>query len=441
LTEHLAAEDLAKFASGGLSAEKRRWLIRHLVAGCPQCARTLAARGGVAPAAVPTDTYDGPVERAMARACRVAAGRRKALAILTSLLSGERTWQMLTAAEVAALGRLPQVGALVEAGRSMRHHDPLAALQFAKLARYAAARLRADEFGRRPVADLRALVWAELGNSYRVTDDLVRAGRAFNRAIYWSRRGSRSNLLLARIADLLTSLLCAQRRFAEALDVMMVVFESHAAEGRNHLAGRALIGAANAANWLGDTGQALAILRRGFDLLDYDRDPHLAAQAVRNMLSLLVDLGHFRAARRLLWRGRQLFTEHGNAQDLLRIRWMEGRIYAGLDDFARAEEAFKESRAGLAELGQIYVSALAGLDLAALWARQGRVEEIYALATEMIATFRAMRVAREAIVSLLILQRACGAEGAQLLEIIDVVVSFLKDLEQQPARRDLTGST
>jgi tetratricopeptide (TPR) repeat protein len=436
LTEHLAPEDLASFASGGLPAEKRRWLIRHLVAGCPLCARTLAERGGVAPGAVPADTYDGPVERAVERACRVAAGRREALAILTSLLSGERTWQMLSAAEMAALGRLPQVGALVEAGRSLRHHDPLAALQFARLARYAADGLKVDEFGARPVADLRALVWAELANSYRMTDDLTRAERAFNRAIHWSKRGSRSNLLMARIADLLTSHLCAQRRFAEALDVMMVAFESHAAEGRNHLAGRALIGAANAANWLGETGQALVILRRGFDLLDYDRDPHLAAQAVRNMVTMLVDLGHFRAARRLLWRGRQLFTEHGNTQDLLRIRWMEGRIYAGLADFARAEEAFKESRAGLAELGQVYVSAMAGLDLAALWARQGRVEEIHALAAEMIATFRALRIAREAIVSLLILQRACTAEGGQLLEIIDVVVSFLKDLEQQPARRD-----
>jgi hypothetical protein len=63
------------------------------------------------------------------------------------------------------------------------------------------------------------------------------------------------------------------------------------------------------------------------------------------------------------------------------------------------------------------------------------VSEIHLLAGEMIATFRAMRIAREAIVTLLILQRACIAGGGQLLEIIDMVVSFLKDLEQQPAKR------
>jgi hypothetical protein len=53
----------------------------------------------------------------------------------------------------------------------------------------------------------------------------------------------------------------------------------------------------------------------------------------------------------------------------------------------------------------------------------------------MIATFRALRIAREAIVTLLILQRACVGDGGQLLEIIEMVVTFLNDLERQPARR------
>ena len=58
----------------------------------------------------------------------------------------------------------------------------------------------------------------------------------------------------------------------------------------------------------------------------------------------------------------------------------------------------------------------------------------------MIATFRALRIAREAIVTLLILQRACLNGSGQLLEIIDMVVTFLKDLERQPAKRHEPGS-
>ena len=78
------------------------------------------------------------------------------------------------------------------------------------------------------------------------------------------------------------------------------------------------------------------------------------------------------------------FVEHGSAFDLLRLRWLEGRIFAGLSDFARAEAAFQETRAGFADRGQVYTAALAGLDLAALWARQERFNEIPTLAQEII---------------------------------------------------------
>ena len=121
------------------------------------------------------------------------------------------------------------------------------------------------------------------------------------------------------------------------------------------------------------------------------------------------------------------------------MRWVEGRIYAGLSDFSRAELALQETREGFAKHEQVYSAAIAGLDLAAVWAQQGRINDIQALAQEMIATFRALRIAREAIVTLLILQRACINGSGQLLEIIEMVVTFLKDLERQPTRRRESG--
>lgn len=158
------------------------------------------------------------------------------------------------------------------------------------------------------------------------------------------------------------------------------------------------------------------------------------------MIFCLAELGRFRSARRLLWRCRHLFTESDNELNLVRLRWLEGKIYAGLSDFPRAEQAFQETRAGFAKHEQVYPAAMAGLDLAAVWAQQGRLDEIQALAQEMIATFRALRIAREAIVTLLILQKACINGSGQLLEIIEMVVTFLKDLERQPAKRHEPGS-
>ncbi|HEV3460049.1 MAG TPA: hypothetical protein VHG32_26175, partial [Thermoanaerobaculia bacterium] len=324
---------------------------------------------------------------------------------------------------------------MIEAGRSMRLHDVHATLRFTRLARYAADRLNPKELGAEAVADLRALAWAELANAHRICDDLPRASRAMNRSVYWLARGTRSSLLLARVADLLASLLSAQRRFAEAVELLGLVYKAHADQGRHHLAGRALISMGQYTGLGGDAGKAIILLRYGLDLLDPTRDPVLIAQTVQSMLWFLADLGRFRTARRLLWLSRLVLEQNRNALFLLRLRWLEGRIYAGLADFVRAEAALQETRNGFAQREQVYPAALAGLDLAAVWVRQGRFAEVQALAQEMIATFRALRIAREAIVTLLILQRACLSGGGQLLEIIEMVVTFLKDLERQPAKR------
>ena len=439
MADHVLPEDVERFLKGGLQFERSQQLLSHLLRGCFTCSAALAKRSGLAPTAVPERAYDDLMSRVIGKATATAAGRQEALAILTSVLAGERIWSDLSGAETAALQALPQLRALLDAGFSLRHQDPQATLRFARLARFAADRLSPTEFGQEPVADLRSLAWAELGNAHRICDDLASATRAMNRAVYWAGRGTRSTLLLARVADLLASLLGAQRRCTEARRLLVMVHDVHEKAGRFHLAGRALYSAANMAFLEGAVGEAILLLRRGLSLLDQNRDPELVAQALRSIIGFLADLGRFRTARRLLWRSRHRIVAHASALDLVRLRWLEGRIYAGLGDLSRAEVAFGETRAGFGDHGQFYPAAIAGLDLAALWAGQGRYAEVHALAGEMIATFRAVRIAREAIVTLLILQKACDKGKGQLLDIIDMVGSFLKDLEHQPARRQEAG--
>jgi tetratricopeptide (TPR) repeat protein len=435
LAEHPTPDDLARFVAGTLPRPDCRRLVGHLLRGCPACALALAREGGLHPAEVPEDAYDEVVTSAAGRAMEAAAQRQEAVAILTALLSGERSWAGLSGGELATLRGLPRVKALLEAGRSLRYQDPQATLRFASLARHAAERLSPKQFGDRPLADLKALAWAELANAYRICDDLSAASQAMNRAIHWSHRGSRSSLLLARIADLLASLLGAQRRVQEALELLFLVFKAHRRDGRHHLAGRALFSAGNMAALEGAPNQGILLMHRALGLLDQERDPVLVAHLLLSMIMYLTDMGRFRSARRHLWRCRHLFLEYGNEVDQLRLRWLEGRIYAGLGELSRSEAALQATRQGFADHGQVYPAALAGLDLATLWARQGRHREIHALAQEMIATFRALRIAREAIVTLLILQKACLNGGGQLLEIIEMVMTFLKDLERQPAKR------
>ncbi len=429
MSEHLSSEDRCRLAKGTLPRQRCQQVLRHILRACPTCSRALAAYGGFALDELPEDAYDEVVTRVTNQVSQLAVAHQEAVGTLTALLAGDRAWNDLSTADLALLRGLPRLGALLDAGWSLRHRDPQSTLRFARLARYAADRLDSKQLAAEPVADLRSLAWAELANAYRINANFPRATRAMNRAIYWLQRGSQDSLLVVRVADLLASLLVHQRRWDEAKPLYQMVFQAHLNEGRFHLAGRALINA----SFPEPPEKALPLLRRGLNLLDQERDPELVGQTLHAMIWRLSDMGRFRTARRLLWRSRALIE---GAAAPLRIRWLDGKIYAGLGDLGRAEETLKAVRAGFAEQQQVYPAAMVGLELAALWARQGRVDEIYELAQEMIATFRALRVAREAIVTLLILQRACLAGGGRLLEIIDMVGSFLKELEEQaPARR------
>jgi hypothetical protein len=431
ISSHFGSVDLDRLVKGELAGGERRRLAEHLAHRCSECWSAVAQYGGItAVAAAPAD-YDGAIARAFSTAQRVALPRQQAIATLASLLLGDRSWQDLSASDILTLRGLPQMQALIEAGRALRHKDPQAMLHFAKLARYCADRLRARDFGRQPVADLRALAWAELSSAYRVSNELRAAETAMRRAVYWCQRGSGSELLFARIAGLLASLLAYQRRFDEGQKLMALVYRTHMAAGRQHLAGRALITQGCLAAWAGSARPALLLMRRGLDFVDQEHDPQLVVQTIWNMVDLLADMGHFRRARRLLWRSRSLYA---GVVEPHRLQWLDGKIFAGLSEFARAEAAFKSARAGFAERGQVYPAALVGLDLAALWTRQHRTNEVYELAEEIIAAFQTLRIAREAIAALIVMQQAC-MQGGNVLGLIEVTVNLLRRLDRQPAKQ------
>jgi tetratricopeptide (TPR) repeat protein len=438
MTEHPPPADLDRLIQGTLSADEKRRLFAHLLGRCPRCCSELARVGGFqAAGAVVAEDYQSALDRAFSAATRFAAPRRQATNTVASLVAGDVEGAGRPAPAPATLRELPRAQALLEAARSLRHEDPQAMLRFAKLGRYATDHLRMRDYGREAVADLRALAWAELASAYRVCNELGRADHAMNRAIYWCKRGSQSDLLVARVADLLASLLAYQRRFPEGRELLAIVCQIQAEAGNWHLTGRGLIKLANLTSWEGDHRKALLLMRRGFDLLDLDKDFQLAVQTLSNMINLLIELGRFRSARRLLWQSRPVLTQ---VVEPHRLRWTEARIYSGLSDFLRGEPAFQQARAGFVEHGQIYPAALVGLDLAALWARQGRVKDVFELAEEMIVTFRALRIAREAISALLVLKRAC-LHGGQLLALIGLASDLLENLERQPAKpRDYSGS-
>jgi len=112
---------------------------------------------------------------------------------------------------------------LLARSRACRHQDPEQMVLLAERAAAVAAELDPMVYGRELVADMRARALAELGNAYRVADDLEGAERSLQSAIDWSAQGTQDPLLLVRIMDLTASLCGYQRRFAEALVLLEAV--------------------------------------------------------------------------------------------------------------------------------------------------------------------------------------------------------------------------
>ncbi len=314
---------------------------------------------------------------------------------------------------------------LLSRSQACRHHDPEQMVLLAERAAAIAGDLDPFAYGPELTADLRARCLAELGNAHRVAEDPEAAERALRNATEESARGTRDPLLLARIMDLTASLRGAQRRFGEAHELLEAVYRLYESHGDRHNAGRALISQGLYKGYDNDPEEAVRLLSTGLALVHPASDPKLVISAVHNLITFLADGERFREAQRLLRRVRPYYAE-GDRLNLIKLRWVEGRVAAGLGRLRRAEQSLLQARSELEATGLHFHAALVSLDLAAVWLSRGKTAETRALVEEVVATFRARRVAREALAALMLLKEALDLDRSEPLELLRAVSRFLK---------------
>jgi tetratricopeptide (TPR) repeat protein len=395
-------------------------------------------------------------ERALSHAAALASARAQAEREIVDLL--RRSTQVVTPREArtssetmpgasgaSGAGSIPasesglhlwaRCEALLEASWALRNTDPSGMVILAALALACAEKIRPQDCGGPAhVADLRARAWAELGNAHRVADDKIRADAPLAHALEAAGEGTGNPLLLARIMDLTSSLLRDRNSFAEAARLLDWTFAIYSAHGEHHLAGRALISKGMVIGHDGDCERAIRLVAAGLDSIDCAADPGLVFSAVHALIDLNVRLGRFLEGERLLRLSRRLYAQCANAFNLLRLRWVEGKIAAGLGDIARAEADLLAVREQFGANRMPHTVAMVSLDLAELWLGQGRTEEAQELVEEILATFRALRIRREAISALLTLRRALANRRATV-ELVRSVSARLRRLEALTARR------
>ncbi len=319
-----------------------------------------------------------------------------------------------------------------ETSRDARRGD-----EWARLALDLSEHLDASCYGVEAIEDLRARAWAYIGNAHRVKFEIREADEAFDRALIHLRRGTREPWERAVWLSLKASLLRAQRRLDASMRLLNRALVLFLAIGDRHWASLSLISMDNALQRAGKPERGIPLLRKAIDLIDAVQEPRLLLVAQHNLLDDLVETGQHMEAQRLLIQVRPLYQRFDEPWIRNRRRWVEGKIARGLGQPDRAEELLLKARTGFQEQDAAYEIALVSLELAGLYAEQGRTAEMKRLAEEMVPIFSSRQIHREALAALALWCQAVQSEtaGAELAAQVASAIKRGRE-EQNPSGQE-----
>lgn len=419
--------DYARFLRGELSAGENRRIVRHLLAAWRVCRDGIGQLwgGGRPPSAGPrTSTLDydrafSGLGAGLAGHIQEVAGERQRLPLLIERLRDLPPDERRALLDSdPAFHNWPFGEWLIEESRRTFDADLGRAEGLAGEAVAVAESLPAGPpHGAALVQDLKARAWACRGEALRRRSDLRGAEEAFAVAERFLAQGTGDALEEAQILELKAALYRDQHRADEARHLLEEVFSIYRQYGDPHLTGRAFIQKGRVHGHAHDLDGAIRWLRKGLALIDPARERSLDLSARHSLMLYLHESGRPREARFLLKASAPEFQKHGSPRLILRLRWLEGKIYDALGFLAEAEKALLEARQGFAGLGIGFSAAAVSLDLAGLYAAQGRAAEMRGLAEETLPIFQSRDLHREAIAALLAIRQAARMEtmNAQLL--------------------------
>ena len=307
--------------------------------------------------------------------------------------------------------------------------DIAQAAALADLAVRVAEQVRGDDAWQKK---LLGFAYGHVANVLRVRSDFRAASRTFKKAReFWEEGGiSHQGYLEEGLLDALeASLRRDEHNFPEAL-ALLECAAAHAVGKRLRVQVR--ISRSKLYEEIGDIEHAALTLE---DLSDEDilpaDDDRLVLCVRHNRTDYLSKLDRFEEAQALLPAVRMLSRRVGGDLDRIRLLWTEGRIDAGLGHVEQGLEKLTRVRGHFSSEGMDYDTALVSLEMAALYAKEGRAGEVKTLARYMVPIFQSKKVHREAIAALLLFRQAAEREAATE-ELVRNILLFLRKARYQP---------
>jgi tetratricopeptide (TPR) repeat protein len=433
---------LSRFGRGRLHRRRNQEIVRHLLADCPDC-RWLTSQ--LLPPLRTAERVERKIGGRVPEPSRYGAAfagarseiERRSVALEAEWVEAREFLRELLAhpfarqeALVAAAGSPFQTWAfcelLLNTAGEWGFQDPGRARDLSQLGLGIAERLDSAVYGEARVRDITARAWASLANAQRIRGDFLTAEKSFAEAERRLKTGTGDPVEKAQVLLLKASLYGNQQRFREAFRLLdRVVTLSRRCED-SHLWGKALISRGFLLGLAGDPEAAIRHLTQGLQKVEPESDPRLVVAAQHNLTLYLAESGRYDEALRLLEGARPLYLQVGDQMSLLRLRWLEGKIASALGHFKEAEAFLRSVRKELIERELGYDAALLSLDLASIYAREGRTSEMRSLAEEMLPIFKSRDIHREAIVALFVFQKAAEMERVTL-GLIQDVSGYLKE--------------
>lgn len=442
--EHPDHEILAAFSRGELPAAEGTRIERHLRSGCAICQPRVDE--------ILLDLEQILQEGAPFTAPALDAGWNRLFARLELCMAQARLERAAAPALASELLRVPAAvrdealrsdsrfhtlalcDHLLGQGFEQMFHDPARAIELAQTAVRLADLLEPDTYGRTVVQDVRARAWGHLGNARRVASDLAGADQALTIAESFLVEGSGDPLEEARLLDFKASLLSDRGWFEDAADLLEMVIDIYEEIRDSHRQGRAMISKGLFLGYAGRPEEAVELIPRGLARIDREQEPRLALMARHNLAWFLNDCGRPDDAAELLDSFRDRYQEFPDSWTQLRKLWLESRIALSLGRMDEAEAGFREARERSLADGLCYDTSMLTLDLAALYLREGRTEEVKNLAREMLPIFVSQDVHRQALAALAIFQQAAEMERATP-RLVREVANYLTRARRNPGLR------
>ncbi len=398
-------------------------------------ARTLASISHLPPVSVdPGDSQIDDVGRAITR---------QGLAIETQRREAPALWEEL-APQPAAMrqARVEQddrfwTWALCELilaqSRTVAATDPTAALAAAELGLAIAERLRPDDIPIAAIASAQARAWGHLGNARRIFADYREAERCFAEAERKLTASWLDPLDEGQLLQFQASLDRDLGHFSTGIERLETALEIYRSVNEPHGQGRCWISLGILFYLEDELETADECLRRGVSLVEAERDPRLVVCAHQYLA-----LGRFKAGRlaealAMLRDDRNRWVAGATELDRLRLRWLEAQILTGLDRLVEAQELLIEVQAGFAAARLPYDAALAGLELATIYARRGLAGNARRVAERTLPIFRSLDTQPAFVAAVIVFESAIEQDRLSLAALREISAMLERSRAGNPA--------